>query len=32
MINLGLVSAAGVSSGTVMMDDVAERAPVYAGC
>ncbi|PAV74655.1 hypothetical protein WR25_25652 [Diploscapter pachys] len=26
----GLVSAAGVSSGTVMMDDVAERAPVYA--
>ncbi|KAK5973192.1 Guanylate cyclase, partial [Trichostrongylus colubriformis] len=26
----GLVSAAGVSSGTVMMDDIAERAPVYA--
>uniref|UniRef100_A0A158PBL1 Guanylate cyclase n=1 Tax=Angiostrongylus cantonensis TaxID=6313 RepID=A0A158PBL1_ANGCA len=26
----GLVSAAGVSSGTVMMDDLAERAPVYA--
>ncbi|ETN71275.1 hypothetical protein NECAME_14299, partial [Necator americanus] len=26
----GLVSAAGVSSGTVMMDDIAERAPIYA--
>ncbi|VDP01281.1 unnamed protein product [Heligmosomoides polygyrus] len=26
----GLVSAAGVSSGTVMMDDLAERAPIYA--
>ncbi|KIH68216.1 hypothetical protein ANCDUO_01448 [Ancylostoma duodenale] len=26
----GLVSAAGISSGTVMMDDIAERAPVYA--
>ncbi|VDM55262.1 unnamed protein product [Angiostrongylus costaricensis] len=26
----GLVSAEGVSSGTVMMDDLAERAPVYA--
>ncbi|KJH45027.1 adenylate/guanylate cyclase catalytic domain protein [Dictyocaulus viviparus] len=26
----GLASAAGVSSGTVMMDDIAERAPVYA--
>ncbi|PAV91714.1 hypothetical protein WR25_23168 isoform F [Diploscapter pachys] len=26
----GLVSAAGTSSGTVMMDDIAERAPVYA--
>ncbi|VDK50104.1 unnamed protein product [Cylicostephanus goldi] len=26
----GLVSAAGVTSGTVMMDDIAERAPVYA--
>lgn len=27
----GLVSSAGVTSGTVMMDDIAERAPVYAG-
>ncbi|CAI5449571.1 unnamed protein product [Caenorhabditis angaria] len=26
----GLVSNAGVTSGTVMMDDIAERAPVYA--
>ncbi|CAD6196262.1 unnamed protein product [Caenorhabditis auriculariae] len=26
----GLVSAAGVSSGYVQMDDIAERAPVYA--
>lgn len=25
------MSAAGVSSGTVMMDDLAERAPIYAG-
>ncbi|CAJ0565140.1 unnamed protein product, partial [Mesorhabditis spiculigera] len=27
----GLVSAAGVGSGTVIMDDLAERAPKYAG-
>lgn len=27
----GLVSAEGISSGTVVMDDLAERAAVYAG-
>ncbi len=25
-----MASAAGVASGTVMMDDIAERAPLYA--
>ncbi|VDL68336.1 unnamed protein product [Nippostrongylus brasiliensis] len=27
----GLISNGGVSSGTIIMDDIAERAPVYAG-
>lgn len=27
----GLVSLEGISSGTVRMDDLAERAPIYAG-
>jgi guanylate cyclase len=27
----GLVSAEGISSGTVIMDDLAERAAVYSG-
>jgi hypothetical protein len=27
----GLVSTEGISSGTVIMDDLAERAAVYAG-
>jgi hypothetical protein len=28
---LGLVSAKGISSGTVIMNDLAERAATYAG-
>lgn len=28
---LGLISTAGLSSGTVMMDDLAERVGIYAG-
>lgn len=30
-VRLGLVSAEGISSGQVVMDDLAERAAVYAG-
>lgn len=31
IIVVGLVSLEGISSGTVRMDDLAERAPIYAG-